>query len=79
MSKLMIINCAADTSMHDGVEKRFHDSEVLASSVKKGWEAGSCIAHIHAPPTNYEFIICRRSVDMSDTRTCLPSFFNGTR
>ena len=39
MSKLMIINCAADTSMHDGVEKRFHDSEVLASSVKKGWEA----------------------------------------
>ena len=54
MSKLMIINCAADTSMHEGVEKRFHDSEVLASSVKKGWEAGSCIAHIHAPPTNYE-------------------------
>ena len=54
MDKMMIVNCAADTSMHEGVPQRFADSEVLADSVEKAYEAGACIAHIHAPPTNYE-------------------------
>ncbi len=54
MDKLMIINCAADTSMHAGVPKRFADSEVLASSVEAAWKAGACVAHIHAPPTGFD-------------------------
>ena len=54
MEKLMIVNCAADTSMHEGVPQRFADSQVLADSVEKAFEAGACIAHIHAPPTNYD-------------------------
>lgn len=54
MDKLMIVNCAADTSMHPGVAKRFHDSDALASSVEAAWQAGACVAHIHAPPNNFE-------------------------
>jgi 3-keto-5-aminohexanoate cleavage enzyme len=53
MDKLMIVNCAADTSMHEGVPKRFADSEVLAASVEAAHRAGACVAHIHAPPTNF--------------------------
>jgi 3-keto-5-aminohexanoate cleavage enzyme len=53
MEKLMITNCAADTQMHPGVPKRFADSEVLAKSVEAGWRAGACIAHIHAPATDF--------------------------
>ena len=41
MDKMMIINCAADTSMHEGVPQRFADSEVLADSVARiGHELG---------------------------------------
>ena len=54
MNKLIITNCAADTSMHPGVPHRFADTEVLADSVEKAWKAGAAIAHIHAPPTNFD-------------------------
>ena len=53
MDKLIITNCAADTSMHEGVPKRFADSQVLAESVAKAAVAGAAIAHIHAPPGDF--------------------------
>lgn len=53
MQKLMIVNCAADTSMHEGVAPRFADSDALAASVEAAHRAGACIAHIHAPPADY--------------------------
>lgn len=54
MDKLIITNCAADTSMHEGVPHRFSDSKVLADSIEEAWKAGAAIAHIHAPPTNFD-------------------------
>ena len=54
MEKLMIVNCAADTLMHEGVPPRFADSDALADSVEKAHRAGAAIAHIHAPPTDYD-------------------------
>ncbi len=51
--KLIITNCAADTSMHEGVPARLGDSAALAESVARAHEAGAAIAHIHAPPTDY--------------------------
>ncbi len=54
MEKLMITNCAADTLMHEGVAPRLSNSDALADSVEKAHREGSCIAHIHAPPANYE-------------------------
>ncbi len=54
MEKLIITNCAADTSMHAGVPGRFADSKVLAESVEKAWREGASIAHIHAPPTKFD-------------------------
>ena len=54
MEKLIITNCAADTSMHEGVPATLGDSNVLAAEVEKGHAAGAAIAHIHAPPTDYD-------------------------
>jgi 3-keto-5-aminohexanoate cleavage enzyme len=54
MEKLIITNCAADTSMHEGVPATLNDSSVLAAEVKKSAAAGAAIAHIHAPPNDYE-------------------------
>ncbi len=54
MEKLIITNCAADTSMHEGVPATLGDSNVLATEVEKGHAAGASIAHIHAPPTDYD-------------------------
>ncbi|NND49492.1 MAG: 3-keto-5-aminohexanoate cleavage protein [Rhizobiales bacterium] len=54
MEKLIITNCAADTSMHEGVPATLGDSNVLATEVAKGHAAGAAIAHIHAPPTDYD-------------------------
>jgi uncharacterized protein (DUF849 family) len=53
MDKLIITNCAADTSMHPGVPARFADSNVLAASIEAAWRAGAAIAHIHAPPSDF--------------------------
>jgi 3-keto-5-aminohexanoate cleavage enzyme len=53
MEKLIITNCAADTSMHPEVPARFAKSEALAASVEPAWRAGAAIVHIHAPPTDY--------------------------
>src|SRR3972149_3578944 len=53
MNKLIITNCAADTSMHPVVPARFAKSEALAASVEPAWRAGATIVHIHAPPTDY--------------------------
>jgi len=50
MDKLIVVNCAADTSMHPDVPQIFSDSEVLADSVEKAAKAGAVVAHIHAPP-----------------------------
>jgi len=52
VEKLIITNCAADTSMHPGVPATLGDSNVLAAEVEKGHAAGAAIAHIHAPPTD---------------------------
>ncbi len=54
MDKLIITNCAADTSMHPGVPARFADSNTLAASVEEASRAGAAIAHIHAPPNNFD-------------------------
>lgn len=54
MDKLIITNCAADTSMHEGVPATLNDSAVLAAEVAKGHAAGAAIAHIHAPPQDYD-------------------------
>ncbi|MFC1491231.1 3-keto-5-aminohexanoate cleavage protein [Nitrospinota bacterium] len=54
MDKLIVTNCAADTSQHPGVPNRFADSNVLAESVEKAANAGAAIAHIHAPPTGFD-------------------------
>jgi len=54
MDKLIITNCAADTSMHAEVPPRFGDSKVLADSVEAAWKAGAAIAHIHAPPNDFK-------------------------
>jgi len=54
MDKLIITNCAADTNMYAEVPARFHDSQVLAQSIHAAWRAGASIAHIHAPPSDYQ-------------------------
>lgn len=54
MEKLIITNCAADTSMHEGVPATLGDSNVLADEVAKGHAAGAAIAHIHAPPNDFD-------------------------
>jgi 3-keto-5-aminohexanoate cleavage enzyme len=53
MDKLIVTNCAADTSMHAGVPATLADSEVLAAEVKKSHAAGAAIAHIHAPQADF--------------------------
>jgi uncharacterized protein (DUF849 family) len=53
MDKLIITNCAADTSMHAGVPQRLNDSAVLGAEVEASWRAGASIVHIHAPPENF--------------------------
>jgi 3-keto-5-aminohexanoate cleavage enzyme len=40
--------------MHPNVPQRFGDTEVLAASVEEAAKAGAAVAHIHAPPTNFE-------------------------
>lgn len=54
MEKLIITNCAADTSMHPGVPATLADSKVLADEVARSHAAGAAIAHIHAPPTDFD-------------------------
>ena len=54
MEKLVITNCAADTSMHEGVPATLGDSNVLAEEVRKAHAAGAAIAHIHAPPNDFD-------------------------
>ena len=54
MEKLIITNCATDCSIYPEWEARFHDSQVLADSIAPAWRAGAAIAHIHAPPDDYE-------------------------
>lgn len=54
MEKLIITNCAADTSMHPGVPKQLDNSEMLGKAVEAAWRAGASIAHIHAPPADYK-------------------------
>ena len=54
MDKLIITNCAADTSMHPGVPQRLNDSTVLGAEVKAAWRAGASIVHIHAPPDDFK-------------------------
>jgi 3-keto-5-aminohexanoate cleavage enzyme len=54
MEKLIVTNCAADTSMHAGVPATLGDSKVLAAEVEKSHAAGAAIAHIHAPPTDFD-------------------------
>ncbi len=54
MDKLIITNCATDTSMYPEVPERFNDSNVLAASVEPAWRAGAAIVHIHAPPHDFK-------------------------
>lgn len=54
MEKLIITNCATDCSMYPEWQPRFDDSKVLAQSIAAAWRAGAAIAHIHAPPDNYQ-------------------------
>lgn len=54
MEKLIITNCATDCSMYPEWQPRFHDSQVLANSIAPAWRAGAAIAHIHAPPDDYQ-------------------------
>jgi 3-keto-5-aminohexanoate cleavage enzyme len=54
MEKLIITNCAADTSMHPGVAQRLADSAALGAEVEAAWRAGAAIVHIHAPPDDFE-------------------------
>lgn len=54
MKKLIITNCAADTSMHEGVPATLGDSAVLAVEVEKSHAAGAAIAHIHAPQADFD-------------------------
>lgn len=54
MEKLIVTNCAADTSMHAGVPATLADSQVLAAEVEKAHAAGAAIAHIHAPPDDFD-------------------------
>jgi 3-keto-5-aminohexanoate cleavage enzyme len=54
MEKLIVTNCAADTSMHPGVPATLADSKVLATEVEKSHAAGAAIAHIHAPPNDFD-------------------------
>ena len=54
MEKLIVTNCAADTSMHPGVPATLADSTVLAAEVEKSHAAGAAIAHIHAPPNDFD-------------------------
>jgi 3-keto-5-aminohexanoate cleavage enzyme len=53
MDKLIITNCAADTSMHAGVPQRLDDSDVLGEEVARAAAAGAAIVHIHAPPDDF--------------------------
>jgi 3-keto-5-aminohexanoate cleavage enzyme len=53
MEKLIITNCAADSSMHPGVPQRLSDSELLGREVEAACRAGASIAHIHAPPADF--------------------------
>src|ERR1035437_9419210 len=54
MEKLIITNCATDTSMYAEVSARFDNSDVLAASVEPACRAGASIVHIHAPPGDYK-------------------------
>ena len=54
MEKLIITNCAADTSMHAGVPQRLGDSAALGAEVEAAWRAGAAIVHIHAPPDDFK-------------------------
>ena len=54
MEKLIITNCATDCSMYPEWRNRFDKSDVLAASVEPAWRAGAAIAHIHAPPGDYQ-------------------------
>ena len=54
MEKLIITNCATDTSMYSEVPARFDNSDVLAASVEPACRAGASIVHIHAPPGDYK-------------------------
>jgi 3-keto-5-aminohexanoate cleavage enzyme len=54
MEKLIITNCATDTSMYAEVPARFDNSDVLAASVEPACRAGASIVHIHAPPGDYK-------------------------
>ena len=54
MEKLIITNCAADTSMHAGVPHRLADSAALGAEVEGAWRAGASIVHIHAPPDDFK-------------------------
>lgn len=53
MEKLIITNCAADTSMHADVPQRLDDSNVLGDEVACAAAAGASIVHIHAPPDDF--------------------------
>ena len=53
MEKLIITNCATDCSMYPEWVNRFHDSQVLAKSVAAACKKGAAIAHIHAPPADF--------------------------
>ena len=54
MEKLIITNCATDTSMYPEVAQRFDKSDVLAASIEPAWRAGAAIVHIHAPPADFK-------------------------
>lgn len=54
MKKLIVTNCAADTSMHAGVTAMLAESSVLSAEVEKACRAGASIAHIHAPPDDFD-------------------------
>ena len=54
MGKLIITNCATDTSMYAEVPPRFDKSDALVASVEPAWRAGAAIVHIHAPPADFK-------------------------
>ena len=50
--KLIITCCAADSRKHPGVPKRLQTPEAVGPAVRKSWEAGAAIAHLHGIPRN---------------------------
>ncbi len=54
MDKLIITNCATDTSMYPEVPQRFEKSEALIQSIEPAYKAGAAIVHIHAPPNDFQ-------------------------